>query len=43
MSHPVAVFSMMESVEKIVKVLKEEQHNGFPVVEDYDPNNPVVG
>lgn len=42
MSHPVTVFCMEESVERIVRVLKEDPHNGFPVVEDYDPDNPVV-
>ncbi|BFZ17897.1 hypothetical protein BsWGS_20936 [Bradybaena similaris] len=42
MSHPVTVFRMKEPVERIIRVLKEELHNGFPVVEDYDPQNPVI-
>ncbi|KAH9513089.1 H(+)/Cl(-) exchange transporter 7 [Bulinus truncatus] len=42
MSHPVTVFRMKEPVERIVRVLKEEQHNGFPVVEDYDPDHPTA-
>ncbi|CAG5134838.1 unnamed protein product, partial [Candidula unifasciata] len=42
MSHPVTVFRMRESVDRIVRVLKEEPHNGFPVVEDYDLDNPVI-
>ncbi|XP_059172369.1 H(+)/Cl(-) exchange transporter 7-like [Physella acuta] len=42
MSHPVTVFRMTEPVERIVKVLKEEPHNGFPVVDDYDPDSPVM-
>ncbi|KAI8797392.1 H(+)/Cl(-) exchange transporter 7-like isoform X2 [Biomphalaria glabrata] len=42
MSHPVIVFRMKEPVERIVKILKEEEHNGFPVVEDYDPDHPEM-
>ncbi|KAK3090640.1 hypothetical protein FSP39_013333 [Pinctada imbricata] len=37
MSHPVTVFRTKESVGRIVEILKHEPHNGFPVVEDYDP------
>ncbi|CAL1536656.1 unnamed protein product [Lymnaea stagnalis] len=42
MSHPVTVLRMNEPVERIVKILKEESHNGFPVVEEYDPDHPIV-
>lgn len=38
MSHPVSVFNMRESVGRVMEVLKNETHNGFPVVEDYTPN-----
>lgn len=38
MSHPVSVFRMKESVGRIMEVLKTETHNGFPVVEDYNPD-----
>ncbi|CAC5380668.1 unnamed protein product [Mytilus coruscus] len=37
MSHPVTVFRTKETVGRIIDVLKSETHNGFPVVEDYDP------
>ncbi|XP_069124050.1 H(+)/Cl(-) exchange transporter 7-like isoform X2 [Argopecten irradians] len=37
MSHPVTVLRSYESVGRIVDILKSETHNGFPVVEDYDP------
>ncbi|XP_033749543.1 H(+)/Cl(-) exchange transporter 7-like [Pecten maximus] len=37
MSHPVTVLRSYESVGRIVDILKNETHNGFPVVEDYDP------
>ncbi|KAK3765639.1 hypothetical protein RRG08_063676 [Elysia crispata] len=39
MSHPVSVFRTVETVERIIRVLKEEKHNGFPVVMDYDPDS----
>ena len=42
MSHPVTVLRMNESVERIVSILKDETHNGFPVVQDYDPATPEV-
>lgn len=38
MSHPVSVFRMKESVGRVMEVLKNETHNGFPVVEDYSPD-----
>ncbi|XP_071130802.1 H(+)/Cl(-) exchange transporter 7-like isoform X1 [Mytilus edulis] len=37
MSHPVTVFRTKETVGRIIDVLKSETHNGFPVVDDYDP------
>nr|KAG5710384.1 hypothetical protein BaRGS_022202 [Batillaria attramentaria] len=40
MSHPVTVFRMHESVGRIVDLLKKEIHNGFPVVDHYDPDEP---
>lgn len=43
MSHPVSVFNMRESVGRVMEVLKNETHNGFPVVEDYTPNLLHVG
>ncbi|GFR90060.1 chloride channel protein [Elysia marginata] len=39
MSHPVTVFRMVETVERIIRVLKEEKHNGFPIVTNYNPDN----
>lgn len=42
MSHPVSVFRTVESIGRIVDVLKKETHNGFPVVEDYDPLEETV-
>ncbi|XP_062570699.1 H(+)/Cl(-) exchange transporter 7-like isoform X2 [Saccostrea cucullata] len=38
MSHPVSVFRMRESVGRIMEVLQNEMHNGFPVVENFDPD-----
>ena len=38
MSTPVVVFRTVEKIGRIVKIIEGEQpHNGFPVVEDYDP------
>ena len=37
MSHPVTAFRTRESVGRIIDILKAETHNGFPVVDDYDP------
>ena len=42
MSHPVTVFRIKEEVGRIVDLLKAEIHNGFPVVDNYDPDNPGV-
>ncbi|WAQ96347.1 CLCN7-like protein [Mya arenaria] len=41
MSHPTIVFRTQEKVGRIVVILKKEAHNGFSVVEDYDPNSDV--
>ncbi|WAQ96350.1 CLCN7-like protein [Mya arenaria] len=41
MSHPTIVFRTQEKVGRIVDILKKEAHNGFPVVEDYDPSSDV--
>ncbi|KAK3600873.1 hypothetical protein CHS0354_019220 [Potamilus streckersoni] len=38
MSHPVSVFRTVEKVGRIVDILKNETHNGFPVVQDYEPS-----
>ncbi len=38
MSHPVTVLREEETVGRIVDILKNEKHNGFPVVEGYDPD-----
>ncbi|KAL4241084.1 H(+)/Cl(-) exchange transporter 7 [Mactra antiquata] len=39
MSHPVTVMRTQEKVGRIVEILKSESHNGFPVVQDYDPDH----
>lgn len=39
MTHPVVVLREVETVERIVDILKTTKHNGFPVVDGYDPNN----
>ncbi|XP_061182131.1 H(+)/Cl(-) exchange transporter 7-like [Saccostrea echinata] len=38
MSHPVSVFRVRESVGRIMEVLNKETHNGFPVVENFNPD-----
>ncbi|XP_046582844.1 H(+)/Cl(-) exchange transporter 7-like isoform X1 [Haliotis rubra] len=38
MSHPVTVFRSVESVGRIMDLLKKETHNGYPVVDDYSPD-----
>jgi hypothetical protein len=35
MSHPVVTFNTVESVGRIVDVLKSESYNGFPVVDPH--------
>lgn len=42
MSHPVTVLRTVEKVGRIVDLLKKETHNGFPVVEGFDPYAPVM-
>ena len=37
MSHPVTALRTRESIGRIIDILKAETHNGFPVVDDYDP------
>ncbi|XP_052263703.1 H(+)/Cl(-) exchange transporter 7-like isoform X2 [Dreissena polymorpha] len=43
MSHPVTVMRSREKVGRIVDLLKAEPHNGFPVVQDFDPDNQSMG
>ncbi|KAH3864563.1 hypothetical protein DPMN_027582 [Dreissena polymorpha] len=43
MSHPVTVLRTREKVGRIVGLLKAEPHNGFPVVQDFDPDNQSMG
>jgi len=38
MSHPVVTFYTTEKVSTIVDVLKNERHDGFPVVQRDDEN-----
>ena len=39
MTCPVQVMSTREKLGRIAKILNDEPaHNGFPVVEDYDPD-----
>lgn len=41
MSHPVTVLRTVERVDRIMQILQYETHNGFPVVDNYDPYAPV--
>lgn len=38
MTHPVVVIREVESVGRIYDILKSTSHNGFPVVDDFDPS-----
>lgn len=40
MTHPVVVLRENESAGRIYDLLKTTAHNGFPVVDDYEPNIP---
>lgn len=40
MTHPVVVIKEVESVGRIVDILKRTSHNGFPVVSHYSLNAP---
>lgn len=37
MSSPVVTVRTIEKVGRISQILEEDEHNGFPVVEDYNP------
>ena len=37
MSHPVVTLQAVEKVSTVVEILKNERHDGFPVVENVDP------
>lgn len=40
MSSPVECLKTQEKIGRIVKILDDpESHNGFPVVDDYDPDS----
>lgn len=38
MTHPVVVLREVETVGRIMDILTTTSHNGYPVVEGYDPN-----
>lgn len=38
MTHPVVVIRVVESVGRIYEILTTTAHNGFPVVDDFDPS-----
>ncbi len=38
MSNPVIVLREEETVGRIIDILKNRKHNGFPVVEGYNPD-----
>ena len=41
MTFPVITFRTVEKIGRILKVLNSDaSHNGYPVVEDYYPDNP---
>lgn len=40
MTHPVVVINEVDSVGRIVDILKKTTHNGFPVVRNYNTNIP---
>ena len=44
MSTPVVTLRTVESVSRIQAILNDETraHNGFPVVEDYDPDSALA-
>ena len=37
MSHPVTTLRLHEPVGRLVDVLQENYYSGYPVVQDYDP------
>jgi len=37
MTHPVTVLREIESVQRVLHILRSTEHNGFPVVEGFDP------
>ena len=40
MSSPVVALRTMETVSRIKQILDDpNSHNGFPIVDDYDPND----
>ncbi|XP_029658020.1 H(+)/Cl(-) exchange transporter 7 isoform X1 [Octopus sinensis] len=41
MSHPVTVLQRVEQVGRVMDILLHESHNGFPVVDNYDPYAPM--
>lgn len=43
MTHPVVVIKEVDSVGRIVDILKKTKHNGFPVVSHYHLNSPDLG
>jgi chloride channel 7 len=39
MTHPVTVLREVETVERVLHILRSTKHNGFPVVEGFDSEN----
>ena len=35
MSHPVTILHTTEKVERVISILRNETHDGFPVVDEY--------